>query len=758
MGLFNKLFSYSKTNNKHQPVSINFLEEHIRVLLFRECEFKGRKVLFDTNKKTSNNNGNHVTSKEPSNHLPHNQLAEMVFGSVAMGFNSCCFKIHLIQSKSQLMFTQVFPGPRHREKVRESFSSSSSQCLEQNSAVFDDSATSSTNSSASDQLSNYSCTSEIFGDSLSSLSSGNVYKKWLRSNNCLNSGSFGSSKDGASTSSHHRSSKLGFVLIINIPQDNEHYFLDFCMDHISLLESLMHRSRRLIEVAYTKPHTFELSMEEVSKISIKGIYNLVLSQNLTEKSLLYCDIRSVAFNSAPRNSFFTKLLRRNTLNKSGSGTSPYGNFINEFCELLHHTDNKNTSFFISGLITAVLSHHLGWVTSSMELDLEGGNSAIWNQLMNLYGAIGNPSKMSHTIVMGDSQEIVDRVLRCLAYFIKCCDIKINEVCRDNVEEENRFADEMYEKMKKKVEAVDVHRSLDKINNNYLKIGVFFKTKNSGSETFQFNNVTLQKTKSFTSNLFKDNDSDANDVVIKNNDIVNEISDDVVFTLGENEENVHSKSAADVSTNSESPKKSCSTNMRIIKMPMPRSTKKCKELRKNSDILSVFKGIIPEYMPDMVLQGTTSPKQDFIYKLKNDLALTSQQTQFGKYVEEVVAILANTQSWEVHLMSSHTYVIDPNATGLRVYMSQLISNMLESLFVMWKLQVPHENCISHLENKLQEICIRSKTLAQLLLKAPICSLELLNSTLHLDVNDVPLLMAIASIHTPQVTQKYGLSFQ
>lgn len=65
---------------------------------------------------------------------------------------------------------------------------------------------------------------------------------------------------------------------------------------------------------------------------------------------------------------------------------------------------------------------------------------------------------------------------------------------------------------------------------------------------------------------------------------------------------------------------------------------------------------------------------------------------------------------------------------------------------------------HIEQKLQELCIRSKALAQLLLASEFCNMELLISTLDLEVNDVPLLLAIASTHTPQVTQKYGLSFQ
>lgn len=65
---------------------------------------------------------------------------------------------------------------------------------------------------------------------------------------------------------------------------------------------------------------------------------------------------------------------------------------------------------------------------------------------------------------------------------------------------------------------------------------------------------------------------------------------------------------------------------------------------------------------------------------------------------------------------------------------------------------------HIEQKLQEFFMRSQALAQLLLATEFCSMELLTSTLQLEINDVPLIMAIASTHTPQITQKYGLSFQ
>lgn len=65
---------------------------------------------------------------------------------------------------------------------------------------------------------------------------------------------------------------------------------------------------------------------------------------------------------------------------------------------------------------------------------------------------------------------------------------------------------------------------------------------------------------------------------------------------------------------------------------------------------------------------------------------------------------------------------------------------------------------HIESKLREFCLHSKTMAQILMNTEFCNMDMLTSALQLEVNDIPLLMAIASTHTPQVTQKYGLSFQ
>lgn len=65
---------------------------------------------------------------------------------------------------------------------------------------------------------------------------------------------------------------------------------------------------------------------------------------------------------------------------------------------------------------------------------------------------------------------------------------------------------------------------------------------------------------------------------------------------------------------------------------------------------------------------------------------------------------------------------------------------------------------HLESKLKELFMKSEALAEMLLGTEFCTMDLLTSSLDLEANDVPLLLAIASIHTPQLAQKYGVTFR
>lgn len=116
--------------------------------------------------------------------------------------------------------------------------------------------------------------------------------------------------------------------------------------------------------------------------------------------------------------------------------------------------------FVSTLLTAILSHHLGWVgtvapllTSSIPNAVHSSSSsnqnsnpstlsqsnrtkisdiskshpysALWAQIGDLYGSIGSPPKMSKTIISGGQIQVMDKILNILTYFIRCGEITRN---------------------------------------------------------------------------------------------------------------------------------------------------------------------------------------------------------------------------------------------------------------------------------------------------------------------------------------------
>lgn len=115
--------------------------------------------------------------------------------------------------------------------------------------------------------------------------------------------------------------------------------------------------------------------------------------------------------------------------------------------------------------------------------------------------------------------------------------------------------------------------------------------------------------------------------------------------------------------------------------------------------------------------------------------------------------------DVKLASSQTYALSSgDGSYVPIGMSQLVSNMLETVHAMWLAGISAYQCISFLESKLKEIYLQSETLAAFLLTTEFCSLNTVTSTLNLTDNDVPLLLSVASIHSPQLTKKYGISFR
>uniref|UniRef100_A0A1B0CN31 UDENN FNIP1/2-type domain-containing protein n=1 Tax=Lutzomyia longipalpis TaxID=7200 RepID=A0A1B0CN31_LUTLO len=205
-------------------------------------------------------------------------------------------------------------------------------------------------------------------------------------------------------------------------------------------------------------------------------------------------------------------------------------------------------------------------------------------------------------------------------------------------------------------------------------------------------------------------------------------------------------------------------VKVVAIPMPQSLQFSPDtapmkIAHSGFIPSLMTGISDHYIPDMVLQGTVAPTKDFEGALRADLTLASHCATLEQLPTENVAIVANTEKWCVSVMSSHSPSgLSMGHTENPVVMSPLVASMLETVQAMWRVGASPYQCMSFMESKLQEIFMHSETLAAFLLATDFCSMSSVTKALNLSADDVPLLMSVATVHSPQVAKKCGVSFR
>ncbi|XP_032510819.2 folliculin-interacting protein 2 isoform X3 [Danaus plexippus] len=163
------------------------------------------------------------------------------------------------------------------------------------------------------------------------------------------------------------------------------------------------------------------------------------------------------------------------------------------------------------------------------------------------------------------------------------------------------------------------------------------------------------------------------------------------------------------------------------------------------------GITDHYVPDLILQGTIANPDTWESELRRDLDLTSYLNKSSDSPIQTVAIVGDTNTWQVRVCGRS---VGPMGGGL----SPLVGGILDALPAMRKANVPAAQCQLFLESKLREFCVLSKTLADILMSTDFCDIATLTKSLNVDVNDVPLLLAVATTHTPELATRYGISYR
>ncbi|XP_021013497.2 folliculin-interacting protein 2 isoform X4 [Mus caroli] len=187
----------------------------------------------------------------------------------------------------------------------------------------------------------------------------------------------------------------------------------------------------------------------------------------------------------------------------------------------------------------------------------------------------------------------------------------------------------------------------------------------------------------------------------------------------------------------------------VELPLPRSQSTSKPNVRNFG-RSLLAGYCATYMPDLVLHGTSSDE-----KLKQclaaDLVHTVHHPVLDEPIAEAVCIIADTDKWTVQVATSQRKVTDTMKLGQDVLVSSQVSSLLQSILQLYKLHLPADFCIMHLEDRLQEMYLKSKMLSEYLRGHTRVHVKELSVVLGIESNDLPLLTAIASTHSPYVAQ-------
>ncbi|KAL4240663.1 Folliculin-interacting protein 1 [Mactra antiquata] len=461
-----------------------FEEKSIRLVLFQESEGKGRRIIFDSKCVTEDDKTSrwgrpgtklnavaegqiqkNISNPKMHNYVPSKtgsdgkRLEEILYGAEGVAYKGTSLKVHVVKSPAELILTKVFipEKPKRYSVTDEDFSSApdlsmprpisqesrngiaqsipvdvpsprytGNWMIKSSDLIDEESGLGSLNSSGSFQAPCPSPSSSSSGCNSLNRDRRLNRGQYFSLESCL-SGRRRSQQDLlAELVSPNRSRKCKMALGIIFSTIDEHneeanrLFENFFFSHIALFESHLEQLRNNVEKAYYSgnKHVYLSKLIESFGSFKRGICDLYTAPRLSEPVWL----NMMAFSN------YRYVL--------------CDNFLKELVTLVTKFDNKNTNFFMSTLVTTVLTHHLAWIPtvvpaggspSATYLEKHSAKwvntlakshpyNPLWAQLGDLYGAIGFPLKLSRTVIVGKKADIVRKILYVLSYFIRCSDI------------------------------------------------------------------------------------------------------------------------------------------------------------------------------------------------------------------------------------------------------------------------------------------------------------------------------------------------
>uniref|UniRef100_A0AAQ4QT69 UDENN FNIP1/2-type domain-containing protein n=1 Tax=Gasterosteus aculeatus aculeatus TaxID=481459 RepID=A0AAQ4QT69_GASAC len=465
----------------------------IRLIVYQDCERRGRNVLFDSSAKKRTAEETPITVSGSRCSSDVGMLGEMMFGSVAMSYKGSTLKIHQIRSPPQLMLSKVFTartgssvygslntlqdslefigqdgnalrpdqntGPNsHLGNIglsqlcspRRAFSEQGPLRLIKSASFFSghshpmDMPGRGLHEERDSGIARSASLSSLLitpfpspGSSLTSSCASSYQRRWLRSQTTsLENGVFPrwsveesfnmSDESGVPSLGVARKKKIAIGVIFTLspnPEENSR-FQDFFFSHFPLFESHMNKLKSAIEQA------MKMSRRSADASQRALAYSRMVD-GLNEFRRTICDLYTMPRVAEP--------VWLTMMSGASEKNQLCGHFMRELALLMEQA-SKNQ--FLPALLTAILTNHLAWVPTVMpngqppiKIFLEKHSSKsvdmlakthpynpLWAQLGDLYGSIGSPVRLSRTVVVGRRQELVQRLLYVLTYFIRCSEL------------------------------------------------------------------------------------------------------------------------------------------------------------------------------------------------------------------------------------------------------------------------------------------------------------------------------------------------
>jgi len=698
-----------------------------RLLLFSECDVRGRRLIYDS--------ANGYLKEDPQD---LELFKDMVFGSATLRYVGDNYRIHEFHDVNwkgyEVMLSKVFlaPPPSSPKKIEKSSNPSRLSNSSGMAKVHNDTTDSGVCEGNSSVWSSFGANPSITNSQTSFSSVSLPIPK------------IASSRKAVSDSlllnvpvNRTRKIRLAVALLFLPCEDlKEISMREIIFEQFPLVEQFLQRLQLGVLRAYSSRNSFLMYISDAIRQFHKDVSHIYSPY-----------IENPAYFHLPtqKSSAFAR------------------DFMSQMESVVSQTDTKLTHFFWSCLLSAVLTYHVHW----------------------LYSYASEPVDFfecgTRVLILSKDKCLAQRLLYVLSYFVRGNHAtqqarrQATQIHSRDLAASDKFKTHILRLSKAKDEALPWKN----VTNEEMSTSVT-GSKNMGrrnsqqAEHFRYlrsyydvrfqlspDTIALKERTSFANVKYSIAKNDFHDLDLSFSDMAATDDSSVTSTLQKNNQcaffigSVPDRSNGRIESPVPFSVTTASSELKPIEVSIPSATVTLESSR--ASYLSQWtygSQLNDEYQAGRVIQSCDPSSCDWLKDLQLDLRAAVS------HMKTASCIVANTDTWEIQVLTCIEEDVFPPRVKqfwVPVTMSGQVAALIESTQLLWQMKQDPEQCLDHIENYLQFLCQKSEDLGSLLSTSlRSWNLDHIIRLLDVETQDIPLLMAACSVHTPSVAHMGGVT--